>query len=141
DCNPESALLSLVATHPDGYAVLARVLRGEGQVYKAPEMVARVINGGESDMPPTIPPDQAKALVPALLEVFRNDPAYRADMAEVLGILGEPARMAIPVLRASLAEADPDDPCARYVRETLARLECIESTIAPDPNPQENSAG
>jgi uncharacterized protein (TIGR02996 family) len=98
----EWALRILVETHPEGFRVLGRILRGEVKEYGLPGMAAGMLEGRGAE---------AVELVPDLIEALRQslgDPRdpNRHQIARTLAAIGEPARTAVPVLRAVLAEID-----------------------------------
>lgn len=119
----------LAQTHPEGYAVLARILRGEGKVNEAVLMVASLLQGGEWWDPPKLSPEEVHAVLPPLIEAIRK-PARsfehhynRMLIANALAAMGEVAADAVPGLRAALAEYDQpvaDDRQREETREAIA---------------------
>jgi uncharacterized protein (TIGR02996 family) len=128
DYSPELGLVHLVHAHPEHYAVLARVLRGEVGLYNAAMLVSRILTGGEDADPPELTQAETDVLVPALIETLRRpsdspQAESRGYAAQSLAAIGEPARVAVPVLREVLAELtsrDPSGQMAAFPRESIA---------------------
>jgi uncharacterized protein (TIGR02996 family) len=131
DTNPHGAISLLTQVHPEGKAVLARILRGEVNLYNASALVSCVITGEPYGSPAELSDEEAAVLVPALIEALQYEhPDYLTSynlgsLADALAVIGEPAQPALPILREILTNIQ-DNPNLDYAREhiglALARL-------------------
>jgi len=128
DSNEHGALRLLAHVHPEGMAVLARVLRGEVSLYNAPAMVGCVISGEPYSSPAELTDAEAAILVPALIEALgRPYSTHEVNfnlgcLADALAVIGEPARVAVPALREALAGLGDYDYAREHLALALARL-------------------
>ena len=113
------ALQILVETHPQGLRVLGPILRGETGPGDGPALAAIKLEEAGPE---------AAELVPDLIEALSRPAPSQSSynhllVAEALGKLGEPARAAVPALRAALAEYEaqgPDGGAKDSAREAIA---------------------